>query len=228
MSKILIITTSADQLKDGTTTGLWLEELAAPYYLYKDAGYSIDIASPKGGQTPLDPNSIAEDNLGDVPKKFMTNTGDMNALNSAHKLSEIQHLDEYVGVYIPGGHGAVVDLPDNPDVQRIIVDFAEKGKVIGSVCHGPVSFCHVKLSNGDFLVKGKKVTGFSNSEEEAVGKVKAVPFLLEDELKAEGGEYSKGDDWKEYVVTDGKVVTGQNPQSSHGVGEAVVKALKKA
>lgn len=228
MSKILIVATSAETLKNGVSTGLWLEELAAPYYLFKDAGYEVDIATPKGGKTPLDPNSIAADALTDIPKKFYHNTGDMGILNNAHKLSSVKDLSAYKAVFIPGGHGAVVDLPDNPDVQRVLIDFTESGKVVGSVCHGPVAFNHVKLSNGDFLAKGKKVTGFSNTEEKTVGKVDAVPWSLEDELKKEGADYSKKGDWEEYVVVDGKLVTGQNPMSSRAVGEAILKVLKSA
>lgn len=168
--------------------------------------------------------SIQGDALTETAKKF--HSSDMEALNNAHKVSSIQDVSIYDAVYIPGGHGAAIDLPFDKDVQRLIVDFSEKDKVVGSVCHGPACFAHVKLSDGTFFVKGKKVTGFSNSEEKAVGRGEAISVCLEDALIQAGASYKKEADWSEYVVVDGNLVTGQNPASSKAVGEAMLKVLK--
>lgn len=226
MGKILIISTSADKAKDGSPTGLWLEELAAPYYLFKDAGYQIDIATPMGGKTPIDDVSLQGDALTETASKFHQSDSDMEALNAAKKVSEIKDTSVYDAIYIPGGHGAAIDLPFDKDVQRLIAEFSEKDKVVGSVCHGPASIAYVKLSDGNFLVKDKTVTGFSNSEEKAVGREDAVVFSLEDALTQAGAKYVKQADWSEHVVVCKKLVTGQNPQSSKAVGEAILKLLE--
>lgn len=226
MGKILIVSTSAEKAKDGSATGLWLEELAAPYYLFKEAGHQVVIATPKGGKTPIDDASLGGDFLTETADKFHKSSSDMKALNSAKKVSEIQDISAYDAIFIPGGHGAAIDLPFDKDVQRLIVAFTEKDKIVASVCHGPASFAHVKLSDGSAMVKGRKVTGFSNSEEKAVGRADAIAFCLQDALTEAGADYKSQDDWSEHVVVCNKLITGQNPQSSKAVGEAIVKLLK--
>lgn len=222
---ILIVSTSAGKLGD-LTTGSWLEEIAAPYFEFKNAGYNVTIASISGGKVPMDEASLSGDFLTDAAKKFQGDSEAVKALENTVPASEISDISKYDAIFIPGGHGIAADGPNNPMLQKLLVNFHESGKVISSVCHGPISLTHVKLPSGKWLLEGKKVTGFSNSEETAVDKKKYMPFLIEDRLKEEGGHYSKGDDWTEHVVTDGKLVTGQNPQSSEGVAKAVLAVLK--
>jgi putative intracellular protease/amidase len=224
--KVLIICTSAAKLGD-LSTGSWLEEIAAPFYVFKEAGYDVDIASISGGKIPLDEASLSGDFLTDTAKKFQSDAEASKALENSKSAVDITDTSAYAAIFVPGGHGIAADGPNNPVLQKLLVDFHDSGKVISSVCHGPIALTHVKLSNGNWLLKGKKVTGFSNSEETAVEKIKYMPFLIEDRLKEEGGSYSKGDDWSVHVVTDGKLVTGQNPQSSEGVAKAVLAVLKQ-
>jgi putative intracellular protease/amidase len=223
---ILMVLTSHDQLGDtGKKTGFWLEEFAAPYYALKDAGAEIVLASPEGGQPPLDPKSDEPDAQTEATKRFQADEAAQKALASTVPLSSIK-AEDFDAVFYPGGHGPLWDLAEDKASIGLIEAFAKADKPVGAVCHAPGVFRHVKGPDGDFLVKGRKVTGFTNSEEEAVGLTQVVPFLVEDMLKANGGDYSKGADWASHVVTDGKLVTGQNPGSSEAAAEALLGLLK--
>lgn len=224
--KILMVLTSHDQLGDtGRKTGFWLEEFAAPYYALKDAGAEIVIASPKGGQPPLDPKSDADDAQTDDTRRFREDPEAQQALASTHRLAEVKAAD-FDAVFYPGGHGPLWDLATDPASISLIEAFARTGKPTGFVCHAPGVLKAVRGEDGDPLVKGRKVTGFTNSEEEAVGLTQVVPFLVEDMLKANGGDYSKGADWTSHVLTDGTLVTGQNPASSREAANALLSLLK--
>jgi putative intracellular protease/amidase len=225
MKKILMVLTSHDQLgHTGKNTGFWLEELAAPYYVFKDAGADVTLASPKGGQPPLDPKSDEPDAQTDATRRFKADADAQAVLASTGKLSEVKAAD-FDAVFYPGGHGPLWDLADDQHSIGLIEAMVAAGKPVAAVCHAPGVLRRVKAPDGSLLVKGKKVTGFTNTEEEAVGLTKVVPFLVEDMLKANGGEYSKGADWQSYVVTDGKLVTGQNPASSEAGAQALLKLL---
>ena len=221
---ILMILTSHDELGDtGEKTGFWLEEFAAPYYVFKDAGADITLASPAGGQPPLDPKSDAPDAQTDATKRFKDDTDSQKALATTHKLSEVTP-SRFDAMFYPGGHGPMWDLAESKTSIALIEAAIADGKPVATVCHSPAVLRHVKGPDGAPLVKGKKVTGFSNSEEKAVGLTDVVPFLLEDMLAELGGTYSKGEDWASYVLEDGLLITGQNPASSE---EAAKKLLAK-
>jgi putative intracellular protease/amidase len=212
--KVLIVLTSHDELGDtGRKTGFWLEELAAPYYTFKDAGAEIVLASPKGGQPPLDPKSNEPDFQTDLTRRFEADAAANAQLANTVRLDSVSQAD-FDTVFYPGGHGPLWDLAEDTHSIALIESFIEAGKPVALVCHAPGVLRHVKAANGNPLVQGKKVTGFTNSEEEGVGLTDVVPFLVEDELKAAGGLYSKGPDWGSYVVSDGLLITGQNPASS--------------
>ena len=224
--KILMVLTSHDKLGDtGKQTGFWLEEFAAPYYVFKDAGAEITLASPKGGQPPVDPSSDAEDAQTDDTRRFKVDTAAQNHLATTHKLSEMT-AEGFDAVFYPGGHGPLWDLAEDTDSKRLIEAFVAADRPIGAVCHAPAVFRHTLGKDGKPLVSGRRVTGFSNSEEEAAGLTKVVPFLLEDMLKAKGGAYEKGTDWSSFVLVDGKLITGQNPASSAEAAKEVLSLLK--
>ena len=224
--KILLVLTSHDQLGDtGKKTGFWLEELAAPYYALKDAGAEIVLASPKGGQPPLDPKSDDPDAQTDDTRRFKADAEAQAALASTVVLSSVK-AEDFDAVFYPGGHGPLWDLANDADSIALIEVFAKADKPTGFVCHAPGVLKSVNGPDGKPLVNGRKVTGFTNSEEEAVGLTDVVPFLVENVLTANGGDYSKGPDWGSYVLTDGKLVTGQNPGSSHAAAEALLKLLR--
>lgn len=226
--KVLIVLTSHDQLgSTGEKTGFWLEEFAAPYYVFKDAKADITIASPKGGQPPLDPKSAEEDHQTDDTRRFNDDAAARSALANTVKLAEV-NADDFDAVFYPGGHGPLWDLAEDPVSIALIERMAENGKTIAAVCHAPAVFRHVELPDGSPLVEGRSVTGFSNSEEEAVQLTDVVPFLLENELQERGGNYSKSSDWYPYVVTDGNLITGQNPASSAAAAEAVLARVSGA
>lgn len=225
MKKILMVLTSHDQLGDtGKKTGFWLEEFAAPYYALKDAGADITVVSPAGGQPPLDPKSDEPDAQTDATRRFKADAAAQAVLASTGKLSEVK-ADDFDAVFYPGGHGPLWDLAEDKDSIALIEAMVAADKPVAAVCHAPGVLHHVKAADGSALVKGKKVTGFTNTEEDAVGLTKVVPFLVEDMLKANGGTYSRAADWQSYVVTDGKLVTGQNPASSEAGAEALLKLL---
>ncbi|AUG99055.1 type 1 glutamine amidotransferase domain-containing protein [Pectobacteriaceae bacterium C52] len=223
--KILMILTSHDQLGNtGKKTGFWLEEFAAPYYVFKDAGASLTLASPKGGHPPLDPKSDAPDAQTEYTERFRQDPEAQQMLASTQRLSDVHEAD-FDAVFYPGGHGPLWDLAQDPHSIALIEAFASAGKPVGAVCHAPGVLRHVKNSDGAPLVKGRKVTGFTNSEEEAVQLTNVVPFLVEDELKRQGGIYEKTADWHPHVVTDGLLVTGQNPASSAPVASEMLKLM---
>jgi putative intracellular protease/amidase len=223
--KVLIVLTSHDQLGDtGRKTGFWLEELAAPYYTLKDAGVEVVLASPKGGQPPLDPKSNEPSFRTDITRRFEADTAANEQLAHTVRLDSVSQAD-FDAVFYPGGHGPLWDLAEDAHSIALIESFIEAGKPAALVCHAPGVLRHVKASDGKPLVAGKQVTGFTNTEEEAVGLTKVVPFLVEDELKAKGGIYSKGPDWGSYVVTDGLLITGQNPASSSEAAAVLMKQL---
>ena len=220
--KILMVMTSHDQLgTTGLKTGFWLEEFAAPYYVFKDANADITIASPKGGQPPLDPKSDEPDFQTAATARFKDDKDAQAALAGSLKLSDISPGD-YDAVFYPGGHGPLWDLTEDRNSISLIEEMYAAGKTVAAVCHAPAVFRHTEAPDGSPLVEGKSVTGFSNSEEAAVELTNIVPFLLEDELQVIGANYSKSSDWHPYVVTDGNLVTGQNPASSEGVAQALL------
>jgi len=224
---ILMVLTSHDQMGDtGHKTGFWLEEFTAPYYVFRDAGANITIASPKGGKPPVDPNSEADEALTDTTRRFQEDAHAKESLASTKKLSDVD-MNGFDAVFYPGGHGPMWDLVNDEKSVALIKAAYEQGKVIGAVCHAPAVFKHVEIKPGQNLVGGRQVTGFSNSEEEAVGLASIVPFLLEDMLKENTATYSKGDDWAPHIVVDGKLITGQNPASSEGAAKAMVQALQQ-
>lgn len=224
--KILMVLTSHDQLgTTGLKTGFWLEEFAAPYYVFKDAGADITIVSPKGGQPPLDPKSDEPDFQTDATGRFKEDTDAQAALASSLKISDVS-ADEFDAVFYPGGHGPLWDLAEDRNSISLIEVMNAAGKTVAAVCHAPAVFLHTEAPDGSSLVEGKSVTGFSNSEEAAVELTDVVPFLLEDELQTRGANYSKSSDWHPYIVTDGNLITGQNPASSEGVAQALLERGK--
>ena len=225
MAHILMVLTSHDQLGDtGKKTGFWLEEFAAPYYVFKDAGAQITLASPHGGQPPLDPKSDDENAQTDATRRFKADAEAQKQLASTVPLSSVKAGD-FDAVFYPGGHGPLWDLAEDAQSIALIEKTFAAGKPLALVCHAPGVLRHTKAPDGSPLVKGKKVTGFTNSEEDAVQLTQIVPFLVEDMLKANGGVYSKGPDWAPYVLTDGTLVTGQNPASSEQGAHALLKML---
>ena len=223
--KVLIVLTSHDELGDtGKKTGFWLEELAAPYYRFKDAGYEITLASPKGGQPPLDPASNVPDFQTDDTRRFEDDAEAGAALAATIRLETVTEAD-YDTVFYPGGHGPLWDLAEDPASIQLIEATLSAGKPVALVCHAPGVLRHTSSEDGTPLVNGKSVTGFTNTEEAGVDLVDVVPFLVEDELSKLGGKYSKGDDWSSYVVEDGLLITGQNPQSSAETAEALIAKL---
>ncbi|WP_285425110.1 type 1 glutamine amidotransferase domain-containing protein [Pseudomonas sp. efr-133-TYG-103a] len=224
--KILMVLTSHDQLGNtGKKTGFWLEELAAPYYVFKDSGHQVVLASPKGGQPPLDPKSNEPDFQTDATHRFEADSEATAQLKSTLSLKDVR-AEEFDAVFYPGGHGPLWDLAEDAFSIALIENTLAAGKPLAAVCHAPGVFRNVKAADGQPLVAGKSVTGFTNSEEDAVGLTDVVPFLVEDMLKEKGGKYSKGADWSSYVVEDGLLITGQNPGSSEAAAKALVARLK--
>jgi len=224
--KVLMVLTSHDELgTTGRKTGFWLEELAAPYYTFKDAGVAVVLASPKGGRPPLDPKSNEPDFQTDATRRFEADPDANAQLNATVRLDSVSSTD-FDAVFYPGGHGPLWDLAEDRHSIALIESFVEAGKPTALVCHAPGVLKHVKASNGHPLVEGRKVTGFTNTEEAGVGLTDVVPFLVEDMLKANGGHYSKGPDWGSYVVADGVLITGQNPASSSAAASRLIDALR--
>ncbi len=223
--KVLIVLTSHDLLGDtGKKTGFWLEEFSSPYYHLKDVGVQVTLASPRGGQPPLDPKSHEPDFQTDDTRRFDDDQAAQNELANTAKLSEMK-VEDFDAVFYPGGHGPLWDLHNDNDSIALIEGFIAAGKPVATVCHAPAVLLKAKDQNGDPLIKGRKVTGFSNSEEAAVELTDVVPYLVEDQLIAMGGAYQKVEDWHSLAVVDGLIITGQNPGSSAAVAEALVKAL---
>jgi putative intracellular protease/amidase len=224
MKKILMVTTSHDTLGNtGEKTGFWLEEVAAPYYLFKDAGIEVTVASPKGGQPPIDPKSDDPKNQTPAQDRFKADPKALDVLAHTHRLDQMSAKD-FDAVFYPGGHGPMWDLAEDPTSIALIQRFYESGKPVALVCHAPAVLHHVEIE-GKPIVQGKRVTGFTNSEEEAVGLTEVVPFLLEDELVRLGGLFEKVDDWGSLAVVDGRLITGQNPGSSEATARALIGVL---
>ncbi len=223
--KILMVLTSHSALGNtGKKTGFWLEEFAAPYYVFLDAGAEITLASPQGGQPPLDPKSDAPDAQTDATRRFKKDEAAQNALAHTHKLAEISAAD-FDAVFYPGGHGPLWDLAEDKASIALIEQMFAAHKPVAAVCHAPGVLRHPKTPDGQSVVRGKQVTGFTNSEEKASGLTDVVPFLVEDMLTKNGGQYSKAGDWEPHVLTDGLLITGQNPASSHPAAEALLTKL---
>jgi putative intracellular protease/amidase len=223
--KVLMVLTSHDQLGNtGRKTGFWLEEFAAPYYAFKEAGADIVLASPKGGQPPLDPKSNEPNFQTELTHRFEADAAAKAQLATTLRLDGVTSSD-FDTVFYPGGHGPMWDLAEDKNSIKLLESFVAAGKPVALVCHAPGVLRHVKTPAGEPLVKGKKVTGFTNTEEEAVGLTKVVPFLVEDELKALGGKFSKTADWQPYVLTDGLLITGQNPASSGPGAKALLARM---
>ena len=224
--KVLMVLTSHDQLGETEhKTGFWLEEFASPYYVFKDANADITLASPEGGQPPLDPKSDEADFQTDATRRFKEDADAQAALANTVRLADIS-TENFDAVFYPGGHGPLWDLAEDRSSIALIESMHASGKPVAAVCHAPAVLKHAKNSDGSPLVKGKSVTGFSNTEEDAVQLTEIVPFLVEDELKARGGNYSKADDWHPYAITDGNLITGQNPASSELAAKAVLEMIK--
>lgn len=219
--KILFVVTSHDKKgSTGEPTGYYLSEVSHPWDVLREAGYEIDFVSPKGGKAPVDGFNLEDA----VNKKFWNDEAYRYKAEHTLKPSEVKPGD-YVAIHYAGGHGAMWDLADNAEIAAIATKIYEQNGAVSAVCHGPAGLVNIKLSNGKYLVDGKKVAGFTNEEEAAVKLEKVVPFLLEDKLKERGAHYEKAGLWQEYAVTDQRLVTGQNPQSAHAVGVALLKVL---
>jgi putative intracellular protease/amidase len=218
VQSILIIVTSFGQIAPGEPTGLWLEEFAVPYLEFKSRGYNISIASIQGGQAPIDPRSNP------TPEQRKKWAEAINALKSTAALASIEVAD-FDAVFIPGGHGTMFDFPNSSDLHKTLRYFAEQNKVIAAMCHGPASLIGVTLEDGTPLVKGKRVTGFTNEEEAATGLEGKMPFLLQSRLRSLGANFVEAPNWSDHVVVDGNLITGQNPQSSKSAALAVIDLL---
>jgi len=222
---LLMVLTSHDSLGNtGEKTGFWLEEFAAPYYVLIDAGAKVTVASPAGGQPPLDPKSELPDFQTDMTRRFNADSAAQQVLANSVRLDTLT-VDQFDGVFYPGGHGPLWDLAESPVSIALIEAFERAGKPIAFVCHAPGVLRHVRAADGSPLVQGRRVTGFSNSEEAAVQLTDVVPFLIEDEFKALGAQYEKTADWNPLTVVDGHLITGQNPASSEGVAQALLQQL---
>lgn len=222
--KILMVLTSHDRLGNtGQKTGFWLEEFAAPYYVFTDAGADVAVASPKGGQPPIDPKSDEPGNQTPAQGRFKADTAAQAVLAHTHRLAAVS-ADDFDAIFYPGGHGPLWDLAEDEASRRLIEAFHRSGKPVAAVCHGPAVLRHA-AHEGVPIVKGKRVTGFTNSEEAAVNLTEVVPFLVEDELKRLGGKFERVDDWQSLAVVDGHLITGQNPASSEATAKALLEAL---
>jgi len=226
MKVLIVLTSHGDLGNTGEKTGFWVEEFAAPYYVLADAGAELTIASPKGGQPPVDPKSEATDAQTEATKRFYKDFSLIDKVAHTLLLSEVNEAD-YDAVFYPGGHGPLWDLADDKISVALIEDFYKHNKPVAFVCHAPAALLKVKAPNGELLVKGKEVTGFSDTEEDAVKLTRVVPFLLEDELKKLGAHYSKGDDWSSFTKEDGLLITGQNPASSEAAAKLLLIAISK-
>ncbi|WP_207495114.1 type 1 glutamine amidotransferase domain-containing protein [Aridibaculum aurantiacum] len=225
--KILIVLTSHSELGNtGEKTGFWIEEFAAPYYVFKDAGAEVTLASTKGGLPPIDPKSDAPENQTEATKRFKEDKALQELLANTKTVDEVS-AESFDAIFYPGGHGPLWDLFESPGSIKLIEDFWAAKKPVAAVCHAPAVLLNAKDEAGEPLVKGKRVAGFTNSEEEAVGLTEVVPYLLEDELKNKGGNYSKAADWASYVVQDGRLITGQNPASSEEAAHKLLALLQQ-
>lgn len=214
---ILFVLTSHDQINEEHKTGLWFSEFAEPYEIFQEAGFRLTTASIKGGNAPIDPRSLNEE----------TSAKWAELIRVAEQTVAIADVtsEGYDAIFMPGGHGTMFDMPDHPKLQSLIAEFAESDRIVGAVCHGPAALVNVRLSDGEYLVKGRKVTAFTNEEEKASTFDRFMPFMLEDKLRAAGAEFIGKPKWSDHVVSDGKLVTGQNPQSSVSIAHTIVRML---
>ena len=224
MNILMVLTSHAQLGNTGKKTGFWLEEFVAPYYAFKDAGAGVTLASPAGGQPPLDPKSDEADAQTDATRRFKSDAAAQAALAHTVQLATVSG-DAFDAVFYPGGHGPLWDLAEDADSIKLIETMSAAGKTVAAVCHAPAVFRHTLASDDQALVKGRRVTGFANSEEDAAQLSRIVPFLVQDMLVENGGKYSKGPDWQPHVVIDGKLITGQNPASSAPAAQAVLAQL---
>jgi len=225
---VLIITTSASHMNDGSTTGLWLEELTTPYYAFLDSDANVTLASIKGGEIPIDDRSLADaENREASVERYMQDGAAQAAVSDTQRFDSL-NLDDYDAIFLPGGHGTMFDFPDTPDLARLIETFDRAGKLIAAVCHGPAALVGPTRPDGAPLVQGRKLAAFTDSEERAVGLDKAVPFLLASRLVALGTDHHSGNDFEPFALRDGNLVTGQNPQSAEKVAQMVLDALDDA
>ncbi len=225
--KVLFVLTSHDQLGNtGKKTGFWIEEFATPYYYFTDKNIEIVVATPKGGQAPIDPKSNEPGFQTESTKRYFTDAKAQKLLSSTKKLSAVDQ-DNFDAIFYPGGHGPMWDLATDKNSISLIQSFYNHNKPIAFVCHGSAALVNVKNANGDYLISGKKVTSFCNTEEDAVQLTKVVPFSLENKLKEKGAIYEKGADWSSFTITDGLLLTGQNPQSSKEVAEKLLDKISK-
>lgn len=227
MKKVLVILPSHDQLGNtGQKTGFWLEEFTDPYYKFIDSGYEVTIASPRGGKPPVDPKSTQKENQSGSTQRFEKDKSAQAKLENTLVLSQVSAGD-YDTLFLPGGHGPMWDLSSDENMKKIVEDFYSDKKIVSAVCHGPAGLLQATDRNGNSILKGKKITGFTNNEESAVGLTKAVPFLLENRMKELGGKFEKGQDFKPFVISDGQLITGQNPKSALPAAEKVIEILGK-
>lgn len=226
MKKVLFVLPSHDQLGNtGQKTGYWLEEFVSPYYEFMDNGYDVTIASPKGGRPPIDPKSLQKENQTEVTERLQNDKTVMNKIDNTFVLSGVSSND-YDILFLPGGHGPMWDLSEDEDMKKLVEDFYNNKKIITAVCHGPAGLLQAKDQNGNSILKNKKITGFANSEEKSVKLDQVVPFLLENRLKELGGNFEKSEDFKPFVVSDGQIITGQNPASAFLAAQKVIEILK--
>jgi putative intracellular protease/amidase len=227
MKKVLVVLPSHDQLGNtGQKTGFWLEEFTDPYYKFIDSGYEVTIASPRGGKPPVDPKSTQKENQSESTQRFEKDKFAQAKLENTLVLSQVSASD-YDTLFLPGGHGPMWDLSSDENMKKIVEDFYSDKKIVSAVCHGPAGLLQATDRNGNSILKGKKITGFTNNEEFAVGLTKAVPFSLENRMKELGGKFEKGQDFKPFIVSDGQLITGQNPKSALPAAEKVVEILGK-
>jgi putative intracellular protease/amidase len=214
-----MVVTSHPTIDSDHPTGLWFEEFSVPYALFREQGYQLTVASPLGGETPIDPRSL--ENYQNTPENQAAKTALLNTLRLDSSVSS----DDYSAIFFPGGHGTMFDLPENPAVQRLVSDFLQTGKVVAAVCHGPACLVGARLANGAPLVEGRKLTSFTDAEERAVELDQLMPFLLQSRLTELGAEFQAAENWQDHVVVDNNLVTGQNPQSSASCAKAVTALL---
>lgn len=227
MKKVLVVLPSHDQLGNtGQKTGFWLEEFTDPYYKFIDSGYEVTIASPRGGKPPVDPKSIQKENQSESTQRLERDKSAQAKLENTLVLSQVS-ANDYDTLFLPGGHGPMWDLSSDENMKKIVEGFYSDKKIVSAVCHGPAGLLQATDRNGNSILKGKKITGFTNNEESAVGLTKAVPFSLENRMKELGGKFEKGQDFKPFVISDGQLITGQNPKSALPAAEKVIEILGK-
>lgn len=227
MKKVLVVLPSHDQLGNtGQKTGFWLEEFTDPYYKFIDSGYEVTIASPRGGKPPVDPKSTQKENQSESTQRFERDKSAQAKLENTLVLGQVS-ANDYDTLFLPGGHGPMWDLSSDENMKKIVEDFYSDKKIVSAVCHGPAGLLQATDRNGNSILKGKKITGFTNNEESAVGLTKTVPFSLENRMKELGGKFEKGQDFKPFVISDGQLITGQNPKSALPAAEKVIEILGK-